>query len=102
MTRNVTRPQVLRFGQPFPIGTRLRRRLDSGALEPAEFHVAKCEDLDCPLGKHLLLACPKCGEVTELLDDYNVDRSGVVSPLWQCPSESCALAQWLELDSVFE
>lgn len=95
--RNLTRPQITRIGQHAPIGTRIHRRFDGGKLEPAEWRRETCHDLDCPLGVHILICCPACGEVAELLDSHYVDRMGVVSPVWSCREESCSLVQWLEL-----
>lgn len=85
-----TRPVALRFGQAFPIGTRLHRRLDAGQLEAAEWR----------LSTPLEVACPGCGQVSTLGSEYHVDRAGTVSPVWSCPHERCPAMTWLELGGM--
>lgn len=42
------------------------------------------------------IACPSCGEIAEV--DRVLD-GGLVSGVWSCPSEHCAVMEFLQLEA---
>lgn len=77
------------------MGVWLKRRLDSGKLEQAEWRLVNAEMGDMRID----IGCPCCGE-TSVLDVgvHEIARSGVVSPIWLCPNIACPAADFLLLD----
>lgn len=66
---------------------RLYQRLDGGPLEPGEFRVE-----DGGMGARIVrVACPRCGHAA--IVEYPRLR-------WPCASESCAFAEFLQLEEV--
>lgn len=49
------------------------------------------------------LCCPECGEISDLeAQQVPVKPSNRVRYLWQCPSERCGFADFLELEAFCE
>lgn len=74
------------------MGIRLRRILSpSAALDRGEY------TLETRDGRPDI-SCPACGYIARLADTYNVSRTGVVTPIWSCPSAACSYMDWITLN----
>ena len=81
------------------MGKRLQKRLDDGALEPAEYRL-RFDGMD---GTRMIeLACPSCCYTQLLSSTYSVAPHGVVSPIWICGNEACPMSDWISLEDVNE
>lgn len=77
-------------------------RLDDGPLEPAEFRVVPDAD---GMGneRRVEVCCPRCGKTQQMdIAIHTVHRSGAVTPIFVCDSESCPYSEWLSLIEQLE
>lgn len=44
-----------------------------------------------------IICCPGCSFITPLSEHYEVEKGGLVTPAFTCPSETCSFFDWLEL-----
>lgn len=89
-------------GEAALMGIRLQRQLASReALTPGQFFT---DVLNHAPGQLCLVyvCCPGCGGVDTLSPDHVVERGGRVVPAWKCPTATCPIHEWLELDSYGE
>jgi hypothetical protein len=73
---------------------RLKRLLAPAiALSPGEWSSETTSGADC-------VCCPGCGSLADLEPaTHSVSAGGLVTPAWKCPSASCAVFEWLDLES---
>jgi hypothetical protein len=73
------------------MGQRIARHLGSLASLPEGMYAT---DGDC-----VFFACPRCGGIDEITAEHDIDRGGIVTPLYSCQIVTCSFAEWISLDS---
>ena len=77
------------------MGLRLPRFIGTAADMPAG-HYATNPLRHAPGAMlEVAVACPSCGDVTDIAATHVVARDGRVTPAFHCP---CGLVEWLDLD----
>lgn len=83
------------------MGVRLNRNTTSvEALQPGEYFVEFLRHTPKAMVA-IAVCCPSCGGISVLSDDHSVHRTGLVTPVWSCPSAPCAVLEWLDLGPEF-
>ncbi len=80
------------------MGLQLKRNLTSvEALQPGEYFVEHMRHTEkATVG--VAICCPSCGFISVLTDDHKIERTGLVTPIWSCPSAPCSAWEFVELD----
>ena len=48
------------------------------------------------------IACPTCGDISELPETHKVTADGVVTPIWSCPAAACPCSDFLIFEAYSE
>lgn len=79
------------------MGVWLKRRLDEGELEAAEWRVENIQKADISTDAPVVtISCPGCGVSSALT--HEVAPNGAVVGIWPCPNEACPASDYLLLD----
>lgn len=87
-------------GRVEQIGTRMQRHLgEPNELDPGQYCTSEHESIS-GIELRVHVRCPCCGGVDTLGGQHEIHRStGLVTPRWKCPTETCPYLERITLES---